>query len=226
LSFDNYPIVNNKIRDNWYQNLEIIRKEAVRVNKPFWAFACTTIHSNYRKPTIGGLRLQQFSNLLYGAKGLQYFTYVTMDNDYWKRNNYSYSIIYNNGSPTPTYNLVKSLNKQIKTLSWIFTKSKVDSVFHIGDTIPLGTKRMTAMPKKIKSLKTYGKSALVSLQSIGTRKFVIVQNKDIFKEMTLNCQVLSGVSVVNNTTGKMSAASTKETLYKIPPGDILIFTYL
>ena len=226
LSFDNYPIVNNKIMVNWYQNLEIIRDNSIKYNKPFWAFANATIFNNYKQPTAASLKLQQYSNLLYGAKGIQYFTYITMDDEYWKLHKFSYAIVYNSGKPTPTYNLVKNLNKQIKTLSWIFTKSKVDSVFHIGDTIPLGTKRMNFSPKNFKIFKNYRRNALVSFMSAGNRKFVIIQNKDIFKPMTLNYQILPGVSKVNNSTGKIVPVSTKESIATIPPGDILIFTYL
>lgn len=226
ISFDNYPIVDNKIRNNWYENLEVIRNICLNYKKSFWGFACTTIHYKYRQPILGGLKLQQFSNLLYGAKGLQYFTYITMDDEYWRKNNYGYSVIYNNGKPTPTYNLVKNVNSQIKKLAWIFTKSKVDSVFHVGDTIPIGTKRMNFLPKKFSVFKTFGKSALVSFQSIGSRKFVIIQNKDIFKTMSFNYKLQVGVSIVDNKTGKIKIANTNENIFNIPPGDILIFTYL
>jgi len=226
LSFDNYPIIDNNLRNNWYENLEIVRKTSIDIKKPFWAFACSTIHSVYRKPTIGGLKLQQFSNLLYGAKGIQYFTYITMDDEYWKIHNYGYSIVFNNGTPTPTYNLVKQLNQQVKNLSWIFLKSKTDSIFHFGDAIPLGTKKMNFIPEKFKIFKTFGKSALVSFMSSGARKFVIIQNKDIYKPLAFNYQLISGVSIVDSKSGKLKKASTKETIYNIPPGDILIFTYL
>lgn len=226
LSFDNYPIVNNKVRPDWYQNIEIIRSASLKVNKPFWAFACSTIHFDYKKPTLGGLKLQQFGNLLYGAKGLQYFTYITIDDEYWKKNNYSYSIVYNDGTPTPTYSYVKQVNKQVKTLSWIFMKSRVDSIYHNGDTIPIGTRRMNFLPKRFKKFNSYEKNALVSFMTSGKRKFVIIQNKDIFKPMPFSYQLQPGVSTVDNTTGKIKAGDTKENMYNIPPGDILIFTYL
>lgn len=225
LSFDNYPIVNNKVNHDWYHNLEIIRKNALKYNKPFWAFANATIFYNYKQPTIAGLKLQQFSNLLYGAKGLQYFTYVTMDDEYWKMHKFSYAIIHNNGKPTPTYNLVKTLNKQIKTLSWVFLKSKVDSVYHVGDTIPVGTRRMNFLPKKFKKFKTFERQALVSFMTSGSRKFVAVQNKDIFRPMSLNYELENGVSIVDNKTGKINTAPTRATNFSIPPGDIIIFTY-
>lgn len=225
ISFDHYALVDNKIRFNFYQNLEIIKQVSLQNNLPFWAFACSVIHFNYRKPTVGGLKLQQFSNLLYGAEGLQYYTYWGVNDEYWKLNNYSYAIVDSAGKPTPTYNVVKVVNEQIKKLSWIFTKSKVDSVFHVGDSIPLGTKRMNFLPKKFRIFKTYERKALVSFMSAGKRKFVIVQNKDIFRPMPFNYQVEAGVSMIDNATGKIKTISAREAIYNIPPGDILIFTY-
>ncbi|SMP94798.1 hypothetical protein SAMN05421679_106134 [Epilithonimonas pallida] len=225
LSFDFYPIVNNQIRKSWYQNLEIIKNISQEFNKPFWAYACSTIHYDYKKPTLGGLKLQQFSNLLYGAKGLEYFTYITMDDEYWKKHNYSYSIVYNNGKPTPTYSLVKAVNEQVKRLSWVFLQSKVDSVFHIGDSIPIGTKRMNFLPKKFKKFKTFEKRALVSFMSGKNGRFVIIQNKDMFRSMPFNYQVTTGVSIIDNNTGKINKTTSKEIINNIPPGDILIFNY-
>ena len=225
LSFDSYPLAGNKIMANWYHNLEIISSKARKYNKPFWAFANTTIFENYKQPTLGGLKLQQFSNLLYGAKGLQYFTYITMDDEYWKRHKFGYAIVKNNGTPTPTYNLVKTLNQQIKALSWVFLKSKVDSVYHVGDTIPVGTRRMNFLPKKFKKFKTFERQALVSFMTSGSRKFVAVQNKDIFRPMSLNYELENGVSIVDNKTGKINTAPTRATNFSIPPGDIIIFTY-
>lgn len=226
LSFDHYPLVNNIIRNGYYKNLETIKKNALLFNKPFWAFACSVIHFNYLKPTVAGIKFQQFSNLLYGAKGLQYYSYWGVNDAFTKANNYSFAIVDEQGVPTPTYYVVKVVNQQIKNLSWIFSKSKVDSIYHMGKEIPEGTTRMNFVPKKFKIFKSFDRKALISFMSVGNKKFVIVQNKDIFTPMPFNYQALSGVSVVDSNNGKIKNISTEETIYSIPPGDILIFTYL
>lgn len=225
ISFDHYPLFNNYIREQWYQNLEQIRDASIKYKKNFWAFACSTIHANYLQPILGGLKLQQFSNLLYGAKGLQYFTYITMDDDFWKKHNFSYSIVYNNGKPTPTYELVKKVNKQIKNLSWLFISSKVDAVYHIGDEIPIGTKKMDFLPEKFIIFNSSSKPALVSYMSIGSKKYILVQNKNIYEPISFNYQVNSGVSIIDRNTGKTKSVPTKNQTENIPPGDILIFAY-
>ena len=37
LSFDHYPVVGNKLRPEWYENLEIVSAASREADKPFWA---------------------------------------------------------------------------------------------------------------------------------------------------------------------------------------------
>lgn len=227
ISFDHYPIVKNEIRENWYENLEIIKNISYQNNLPFWAFACSTIHYNYLKPTLSGLRLQQFSNLLYGAQGLEYFTYWTLTyEDNWVKEKYGYSIVDDKGNPTQTYHIVKIVNEQIQRLAWVFLGAKADDVFHTGNEIPQGTKKLTSLPDRFKFFSTYGKNALISFMTNRTRKFVIIQNKSLTDDLILEYQFDKPMKTVNNKSGKISNLSvSKRYNTNISPGDILIFTY-
>lgn len=227
ISFDHYPIVGNEIRNTWYENLEIIRKISYQKNLPFWAFACSTIHYNYLQPNLSGLKLQQFSNLLYGAQVLQYFTYWTLTYEYnWTKEKYGYSIVDDKGNPTPTYHIVKKVNEQIQKLAWVFLGAKADAVFHTGNEIPQGTKKLSSLPDRFKFFSTYGMNALVSFMTNGKRKFIIVQNKSLTDDLTLEYQFDKPMKKVNNTSGKIVNLSiSKRYKTDILPGDILIFTY-
>ena len=84
LSFDYYPITTAGIRPTWYYNLEMVRQESLASGKPFWGFVLSVPHNvpftpgtYYPTPTLASLRLQVYSNLAYGAQGIQYFTYWT-----------------------------------------------------------------------------------------------------------------------------------------------------
>lgn len=87
ISFDFYPINDSDgeilLNPRWYENLELVRAECLRVGKPFWAFALSTAHTPYPIPTIDHLRLQMYSNLAYGAQLLQYFTYWNPGTETW-----------------------------------------------------------------------------------------------------------------------------------------------
>ncbi len=104
--------MNNKIHNKWYENLEQIRHYSILKNKNFWAFANATVFDLYSQPTIASLKLQMYSNLLYGAQGLQYFTYWTLDDDNWKKNKFGHAIVDSRGNSTVTYSIVQ---KQIMT---------------------------------------------------------------------------------------------------------------
>ena len=81
LTFDHYPITRDGLKAEWYENLEEFSDEARKAGKPFWAFALATSHGPYPVPTPAMLRLQVYSDLAYGAQGIQYFTYWTPQGD-------------------------------------------------------------------------------------------------------------------------------------------------
>lgn len=223
ISFDYYPIKNNQIEASWYENLEDIRNLSIKYNKPFWGFANSTIFQQYKNPTLGGLKLQQFSNLLYGAKGLQYFTYWTVDKEYRLKNNFQHSIVYEDGTLSPIYKLVKELNTQIHNLEWIFLRSKVTRVYHDGKTVPKGTEKLQRLPSNFSSFNSTKESILISYLETPKSEFVIVQNKDINKSITFRYQPKIAMQIINSFTGESSIISTKMNNTSILPGDLLIF---
>ncbi len=227
LSFDNYPIVKDQVRIDWYKNLEDLRSVSLNKDIDFWAFACSTIHYDYRQPTVSGIKLQQFGNLLYGAQGLQYFAYWTLNYEAnWRKENYGYSIVDDRGNPTPTYNVVKSVNEQIQRLAWVFSGAKSVAVFHTGINIPEGTKKLYSVPEQFKFFTTYGKEAIVSIMSNGKNKFIIVQNKSLSENMRLEYQPKMRIRKVDNNTGKsMELSLLKKYNDSILPGDIIVFAY-
>ncbi|ROI07152.1 hypothetical protein EGH90_07200 [Kaistella haifensis] len=225
-SFDYYPIKNNKVEASWYQNLENIRDVSIKYNKPFWGYANSTVFHDYKQPTLGGLKLQQFGNLLYGAKGLQYFTYWTLEKEYRVKNNFQYSIVDEDARPTPTYDLVKKVNTQIHNLSWIFLDATVNKVYHDGKAYPIGTRKLTYLPPNFSKFNTTKESILVSYLESPLNNFVIVQNKDLVNSISLSFKPSVKMQIVNSETGISSYISTKETSSVILPGDILIFKIL
>src|SRR5690606_30992360 len=155
----------------WYKNLETIKDESTKSNIPFWAFAMATAHGSYPITDINQLRLQVFSNLAYGAKGIQYFTYQTPS-----KNDYHMGPIERDGRKTVVYDYVKEINEEVQSLSSIFSTSRVIKVSHYGDNIPEGTKPFTTAPSNIKSLKIRGGNALISELKSEVNSFFLIQN--------------------------------------------------
>lgn len=227
LSFDHYPIFNDngvtKIRPDFYENLEIIRQFAQKAKLPFWAFALSTGHWGYPIATLPHLRFQVYSNLAYGAQGIQYFTYWTLTHPGIDFNN---GPLDKDGKRTVVYDRVKLLNHEIQALAGVFLGSKVIAVSHTGATIPTGTTHYQVKPP-FRSLTTTGPGAVVAELEKGQHRFLVVVNRDIEKPMTLSLspdKIVKIFSVFKD--GTRSTADTNGAQYKIEPGDVKVFMWL
>ena len=165
-SFDNYPVIEvdgvTQVRPEWYRNLEEFSAMARRHGKPFWAFALAKSHgivepevAFYPEPTLGHLRLQVFSNLLYGAQAIQYFNFLGIVDPA-------------TCEKKPAFDLIKQVNSEIRAYSSFFAGCSVLGIWHIGESIPSGTKRLLEMPhKRVKSISVTGRDERKSGQPEG-----------------------------------------------------------
>lgn len=202
LSFDNYPVLGENdssavrwVRPDWYENLEIISAASRQAGMPFWAFALATAHHIrignefflYPVPTLADLRLQVYSNLAYGAQGIQYFTYCTPTGEGETFHDGPFS----QGGKTTTYYTVKEMNAEIKALSGVFLHSRVKNVYHTGLSVPKGTKKLWwwNLPSAIKTLTTSGEGAVVSFLEKGQKDYMVVVNRNLMNSTRLNLTV-------------------------------------
>jgi hypothetical protein len=218
LSFDFYPVLNNGVHENWYAGLEIFSAEARKLQKPFWAFAlASSYNALHPTPTVPALRLQLYSNLAYGAQGLEYWTY-------WMSQGLRSAPIGMDGRRTVVYDRIKSVNREIQNLAAVFVGSKVVSVAHTGVVIPKGTKRLGTLPWAIKVFETHGSGALVSSLENGADSFFIILNRDL--EQPMSVTILGDESLKKVLKdGSIVKASLYTPTTEIEPGDIAIFMF-
>lgn len=257
ISFDHYPICqfNNSpdlvLRKWWYRDLEVISRAAKKSNKPFWAFALSTAmipfdsEEDYIQPipTLSNLRLQVYSNLAYGAKGIQYFSYLTPNAP-----GYHDGPLDPFGNKTQTYETVKAMNMELKKISWLFFNSRVIKTLHTGDNIPLGTKRLYNwhLPKAFDNLATSNHGAVVSFLRANAsfsnsvspkpiKEYMVIVNRDpnnsISLGFCLNPDPKYKVYRLNKEDGSTWHEIAKYNMptkcysTNIAPGDIAIFSY-
>ncbi len=235
VSFDHYPIYTDKVSDkirvrpDWYDNLECISEFSRNIGKPFWAFALSVSHDiaskRYPEPAIEHLRLQVYSNLAYGAQGIQYFTYWTPKTDSENPVNndeyYYKGPILPDGQKTPIYDLVKTVNQEISNLSFVFYGSTVKWVRHIGigsqNTTVALTNELNSTP--IRELNGQG-GILVSLHKKCDKHYLVVVNYEL-KENLLEIQTASPVFRIL----KSGASKEAEKQLRLLPGDAAIYTW-
>ena len=217
ISFDFYPITTNEdIRETWYGNLEIIRNQSLISKKPFWGFVLSTPHAVYPQPTISMLRLQVYSNLLYGAQGIQYFTYWTYATDGQHR--YHDGPIGVDGKRTNTYYLVKKMNQELKQVKSLFDGAVITNVGHLTK-IPQGTKHFNSLPKNIPMVIVKGgRGALLSIMKKDGHTYLLIQNKSYLNPISVRIKAAPEVKEIK----KNLSETTIKNDYRISPGDILI----
>jgi hypothetical protein len=236
LSFDHYPIYVNDSGERsliniWYENLKIISDEARKAGKPFWAFAQTTAFDNRPVPTLADLRLQVYSNLAYGAQGIQYYTYWTFLGEH------DAPIDYDTQQKTATWYTVQQMNKEIKALSNVFLGAEVLQVRHIVRTdsgedgiVPVGTTRFdfTDRPVEANIIKTFiipnNTNAVVSFLKNGNRCYMVVVNRNLEGGDNVTFTISGGVGLqLIKKDGTAVSASKAGSTQTVTPGDVLIY---
>ena len=211
LSFDYYPVVmrdgNRTVRDAWYHNLEDIRTAANEAGVPIWSFALAKPHNPYPWPTLADLRLQHFSNLVYGAVAFQYFTTRT--------------IVWNNETVDAVYPLVKQVNTELKQMEPLFLGADIKDIWHTGDSIPRGTKALTSYPTGITRIQTEGEGCVVSYFTNKGKQYVALVNRSCTATTTLDIEFATEAMHI----AKDGTESPVETSYTIEAGDIRIFSW-
>lgn len=216
ISFDHYPICDDGIRKDWYRNLELVRRESMRTNRSFWAFVLCTPHIYYPQPTLASLRLQIYSNLVYGAQAIQYFTYWTPHpyGDY----DFHDGPIGLDGKRTKTYMLVKNMNQELRRQLSLFDGATIESVGHLID-IPDGTTKAANLPRSIKRLRVKGKKGcIVSVVRKNNHQYLAIVNKDLKGKLTLNIKTDEGAVLLD----KQLRPQPLKSMYRITAGDMLI----
>jgi hypothetical protein len=132
LSYDHYHFHTKYDRPGFFENLEIVRREALKSNVPFWQIALLVNHFDYRLPTEAEKRWEAMQTLAYGGRGFMYFTYWQPGKDWGT------AIINLDGTRTHQYDEVKRVNRDVQAIGKYLLKAKSTAVIDYGqdgDTI-------------------------------------------------------------------------------------------
>ena len=215
-----------RVYDRWYESLEVTSAFAREKNLPFAAFAqsmalggsnATNCHP---AATIPFLRLQHYSNLAYGAQMLEYFTFRSLKGRLYAGN----GPICDDGTLTPVYDRVRTVNRELQVRAFVFLGAKVKGVWHTGVEIPGGTRRLSSenLPQWATGLETPDGGAVVSLlEKDGVERLVVV-NRSPVDELTLKISLAPGIRRIM-TDGTSEDAALYGGEYWLDPGAAEIF---
>jgi hypothetical protein len=223
LSYDSYPLTTAEgVYSKWHQNLEIFSDEAKKVEKPFWGFAQSVLFDDFHEvPTLATMRVQMYTNLAYGAQGLQYFTYWTPVSS---TEDFRGAPISLTGKRSAVYDDIKLLNQEIKNLAGVFFGAKLISIKYAGKETPMGTNRLSTLPASLKVLDTAGKPAIVSILENGDKRFLVIVNMDYKHSMPLTLLGNDNLKRILKD-GSIVPASVYDTTVDVGAGDIAVFMF-
>lgn len=175
-SFDHYPLGNPGEKSDYFQNLELIRAEALAADIPFASVILATPHDGYRDPNESEIHWQINTALAYGAKGIFYYTYGLYDSGY--RN----GIVDANGNKTAKYFIAQRVNAGVMKLAPTLMKLKSTAVYH-ADPLPSGT---VGLPLTAEVIGIQGGQLVIGefVSDAGDR-YIMLVNRDIRQSATL-----------------------------------------
>lgn len=205
------------VKPDFFEALELLRTLSTCWGIPFWAFTCAVRHGAYPTPTEGHMRFQLFSDLAYGAKGLQYFTYA-----------HDQAMVRPDGSTTQTWELARRINHEIHTWAPVLRGLTSIGVWHHG---PLwsGTRALPGGDEPL-SLSVEGDPAVVGLFARDDgQRFAIVVNRNPcqWARLTLKVRVeaekLYHVDPKDGVTRELWPPNAKAQLVALAPGEARLF---
>lgn len=134
LSYDMYPLHRGGTVDQWYfSNLSVIRQAAAKAGVPFWTYIqLCSFNSISKLPNEGEVNWLVSTSLALGAKGIQYFTYFLPKSNEFEQ--FTGSMIDENGNRTAQYDIVKKINAQIAAADEVLMQSISRGIMLSGST--------------------------------------------------------------------------------------------
>jgi hypothetical protein len=213
------------LRKDWYATLEAVSERSCRTDVPFWAFAAVVPIRNHKAfdnpmPTVAHLKLQQYSNLAYGAQGLQYYDFCPRAQSV---ENYLLdgAPLSPEGRINPSYWRMAEVNRELQARADVFLGSVPVRIRHAGN-IPQGTLAFDArrdLPGFVTSFVPDG-DLLVSVLRKGSREVFVVVNRDPNAVSAFTATFAPGVKYVRKNGTRVPAC---DGAYPMDIGEAEIF---
>ncbi len=225
LTFDVYPCLPNRVIDYpWYTSLQQVADKAKKYGLEFWAFAATCRFEDgngmQAVPSMETLRLQDYTNLAYGAQGLEYFTWAATSG------NCSCWVCDPNGdinTQNPTFEYLQAVNREVQQRAFVFDGCDVKWAAHYNN-VPTACREVdpTQIPAAITSV--YSKdSFLMSLMENdgGDSEYFCIVSRTHLKSTKIHLRFRYPVQTVERD-GSIGTINPGDHDFTIAPGDILI----
>jgi hypothetical protein len=219
LSMDHYPIDRLSISPRWYDNMQVMLEAARMCKMPWWAFICAIGFNQAPEPSLGSMRIQCYTNLAYGATGIEHWYY-------WYYEGGRAQAIDAEGKRTATWEIDRQVNREVQAQASVFVGSDVRRVRYAGSPLPPETKPYEPRGG-IRSLTAGGKGAVVSELWKGNYRFLVIVNRDYIEPMPLSVTWRESTRVgLVQKDGSVKMLGEAELKRDVEPGDAAILMWM
>ncbi len=194
VSWDNYSLTAGEMHPRFYDNLELVRKLSLEKGIPFWNCILSTALFRHMEPSDATLSLQVYATLAYGGRGIQYFTYFTVD-----QGNFRLAPIDVYGNRTATWDALRRINNQIHALAPTILNLRSTGVYHW----PVSTAAGTPL---LKDIRTSAQLLVGEFVDASGRPYVMLVNKSLTESFSFTPEPWQPGAVLR----RISPASGKE----------------
>jgi len=209
ISYDHYALLKNRLRLDYFENLELVREASRRHGVPFWFIIQLIPGPGRRDLTESELRWQIYTSLAYGVKGIWYFTMWTVPD--WHADDPSMVGIYDlDGKKTRFHEPVKRVNAELRVIGRAMLGLDSVGVFHTPN-VPAGARRLGGHCPV--SAATGGDLLVGWLRDADSRDYILLVNKDYRRQCRAAMTVAGQFRVaaeISHVTGLEEAVSAKD----------------
>ncbi len=223
ISYDHYQFTAKGDSPDYFLNLALIRQAALDARLPFLNIVqAASWTPSMRVPNPDEMRFLVFTTLAYGARGISYYVYCC--------EGHTGGIAHPDGSPTPLYEALKSLNHDFVEIASELQPLKSIAVYHAGMIPPGGQEilgksvfsfepPLTGMPYTPPQplqgalLGVFGDS---SRESKPTHALIV--NLDYKSDRVLGVRGTRKLEIFDPATGKWQPGKKRRLEVKLSPG--------
>lgn len=221
LSFDFYGMLGAfpKVSGDYFGQLYLCSGLAEKYRVPFWPFiqACS-FGGSTRLPNEADLLWQVGSNLVYGAKGIQYFNYMTpFETSGWQGN-----FVDKEGKKTDLYPILQRINAQIASMDEVLMVASRVAMMQFGDSPrPFPESQQKEFVSSCRELSSVDTSSdlLIGVYDHGGKSAYYVFNNSLTEPASLTMNFSSFVRAALYRGDKKSEVSGGSLQLALNPGE-------
>ena len=219
LSHDHYPIDRQSISPRWYDNMQVMMEAARMCKNPWWAFICAIGFNQAPDPSLGSTRIQYYTNLAYGATGIEHWYY-------WYYQGGRAQAIDAQGQRTATWEVDRQVNHEVRAQAGVFVGSDVRRVRWAGTAPPPPEVKPYEPRGGILTLEAGGKGAIVSELWKDNYRFLAIVNQDYLEPMPLGVTWRDRLAVgLVQKDGSVKMLPEPRLDMQVDPGDAAILMW-